>query len=111
MPDEIRKGSLLGARFTTMIAFLKSGCHGSYGTIRQFCKEMYGINISRGMLNKAVQKVSKALQEPYEQLYAQLPYEDYLGVDETGHKNEGKLHWSWCFQNSNYCAKNRERLQ
>ncbi len=94
-----------------MIAFLKSGCHGSYGTIRQFCKEMYGINISRGMLNKAVQKVSKALQEPYEQLYAQLPYEDYLGVDETGHKNEGKLHWSWCFQNSNYCAKNRERLQ
>ena len=43
MPDEIRKGSLLGARFTTMIAFLKSGCHGSYGTIRQFCKEIYGI--------------------------------------------------------------------
>jgi len=104
MPDEIRKGGLLGARFTTMIAFLKSGCHASYGTIRQFCKEMYEINISRGMLNKSVQKVSKALQEPYEQLYTQLPYEDYLGVDETGHKNEGKLHWSWCFQNSNYCV-------
>jgi transposase len=28
----------------------------------------------------------------------------YLGVDETGHKDEGKLHWSWCFQNPQYCV-------
>jgi len=102
MPAEIRKGGLLGARFTAMIAFMKAGCHASYGTIRQFCQEMYGLDVSRGMLSKAVQKVSHALQEPYEHLFNQLPYQDYLGVDETGHKNEGKLHWSWCFQNDNF---------
>jgi len=102
LPDEIRKGGLLGARFTAMIAFMKAGCHASYGTIRQFCQEMYGLDISRGMLSKTVQKVSHALQEPYEHLFDQLPYQDYLGVDETGHKNESKLHWSWCFQNDNF---------
>lgn len=100
LPEAIRKGGLLGARFTGMIAFMKAGGHASYGTIRQFCREMYGLDISRGMLSKVVQKVSAALKEPYQQLYAQLPYQDYLGVDETGHKDQGKLHWTWCFQSA-----------
>lgn len=104
IPDTIRKGGLLGGRFTSMVAFMKSGCHGSYGTIQKFCQEIYGLDLSRGMLNKAVQKVSEALKEPYEQLVDQLPHESYLGVDETGHKDDGKLHWSWCFQNSQYCV-------
>ena len=104
IPDEIRKGGLLGGRFTSMVAFMKSSCHASYGTIRQFCQEMYGVELSRGLLSKVVQKASEALKTPYEQLVDQLPYEHYLGVDETGHKDNGKLHWSWCFQNSRYCV-------
>ena len=83
LPAEIRKGGLLGARFTAMVAFMKAGCHASYGTIRQFCRQMYGLDISRGMLNKTVQKVSYALQKPYEHLFNQLPYQDYLGVYKT----------------------------
>lgn len=102
LPDEIRRGGLLGARFTAMIAFLKAGCHASYGTIRRFCQEMYGLELSRGLLSKAMQKVSRALQEPYEQLFYQLPYQEYLGVDETGHKDQGKLHWTWCFQGEDF---------
>ena len=102
IPDEIRKGGLLGGRFTSMVAFMKSSCHASYGTIRQFCQEMYGVELSRGLLSKVIQKASSAFQTPYEQLVGQLPYEHYLGVDETGHKDDGKLHWSWCFQNSRY---------
>jgi len=102
LPDEIRQGGLLGVRFTAMIAFMKAGCHASYGTLRRFCQEMYGLDLSRGMLSKAVQKVSRALQEPYEQLLDQLPYQEYLGVDETGHKDQGKLHWTWCFQSDNF---------
>ena len=104
IPDEIRKGGLLGGRFTSMVAFMKSSCHASYGTIRQFCQEMYGLELSRGLLSKVVQKASDAFQAPYEQLAGQLPHESYLGVDETGHKDDGKLHWSWCFQNTRYCV-------
>lgn len=109
LPAGIRKGGLLGARFTALIAFMKAGCHTSYGTIQRFCREMYGLDISRGMLNKAVQKVSRALQEPYEQLYRRLPEQDYLGVDETGHKDQGKLHWSWCFQGEGFSVFHIDR--
>ena len=109
LPEEIRKGGLLGVRFTALIAFMKAGCHVSYGTIRQFCCQMYGLDISRGMLSKVVQKVSSALKEPYEQLYDQLPNQEYLGVDETGHKDQGKLHWTWCFQSEAFSVFHIDR--
>ena len=72
IPDEIRQGGLLGGRFTSMIAFMKSSCYASYGTIRQFCQEMYGLELSRGLLSKVVQKASEALKTPYEQLVDQF---------------------------------------
>jgi len=109
IPAAIRQGGLLGARFTALMAFLKAGCHVSYGTLQQFCREMYGLDISRGMLSKAVQKVSQALKEPYEQLVRHLPEQAYLGVDETGHKDQGKLHWSWCFQGEGFSVFHIDR--
>jgi transposase len=102
MPDEIRKGGLLGANITAAVAFMKGGCHMSYTTIQQFLNELMNLDISRGMLCKAAQKVSQSLQPAYEQLAERLPYESQIGVDETGHHDEGKLHWTWCFDTPDY---------
>jgi len=102
IPDEVRKGGLLGAGFTAATAFMKGGCHMSYTTIQKFLKELMKLDISRGMLCKAVQKVSQSLQPAYEQMAERLPYESQVGVDETGHHDEGKLHWTWCFDTSDY---------
>jgi transposase len=41
---------------------------------------------------------SDSLLDPYEQLLALLPEEDALNVDETGHKDNGKRLWTWCFR-------------
>jgi transposase len=49
-------------------------------------------------LAKVVAKVSEALQQPYEELLARLPEEVCLNVDETGHKNNKELFWTWCFR-------------
>jgi len=102
IPDEVRKGGLLGAGFTAATAFMKGGCHMSYTTVQKFLKELMKLDISRGMLCKAVQKVSQSLQPAYEHLAERLPYESQVGVDETGHHDEGKLHWTWCFDTSDY---------
>ncbi len=102
MPDAIRKGGLLGADVTGSIAFMKGRCHMSYTTIREFFKELMKLNISRGMLCKATQKVSKALEPSYDQLTARLPEESQVNVDETGHHDDGGLHWTWCFDTSDY---------
>ncbi len=102
MPDEIRKGGLLGADTTASIAFMKGRCHMSYTTIREFFRELMKLDISRSMLCKATQKVSKSLGPSYDQLAQRLPKESQVNVDETGHHDDGKLHWTWCFDTSLY---------
>ena len=102
MPDEIRKGGLLGADITAFAAFMKGRCHMSYTTIKEFFKELMKLDMSRGMLCKATQKTSKALKTSYDQLADRLPDESQVNVDETGHHDDGKLHWTWCFDTSDY---------
>jgi len=102
IPDEIRKGGLLGADVTAAVAFMKGGCHMSFSTIKKFFKEIIKLDISRGMLCKTTQKVSKSLEASYNKLASLLPNEPYIGIDETGHKDEGKKHWTWCFQTPEY---------
>jgi transposase len=102
MPHQIRKGGLFGVDITAAIAFMKGGCHMSYTTIQQFFKELFELDISRGMLCKATQKVSHSLRPAYERLVERLPTERQIGVDETGHHDEGKLHWTWCFDAPDY---------
>jgi len=102
MPDAIRKGGLFGADVTAFAAFMKGRCHMSYTTIGEFFKELMKLEISRGMLCKATQKVSKALEQSYNQLAGRLPDESQVNVDETGHHDNGDLHWTWCFDTSDY---------
>ena len=74
----------------------------SFTTIQQFFSEVIKLDISRGMLNKATQKVSASLKPAYQQLVENLPNESYLGIDETGHKDNGDKYWTWCFQSPEY---------
>jgi transposase len=93
---------LAGPRLTTLVGFLKGACHMSFSAIRKFFRDVVGVRISRGMLAKLVHKVSDSLLDPYEQLLRLLPYEERLNVDETGHKENGKRLWTWCFRASLY---------
>jgi len=70
----------------------------SYTTIANFWNEVGDFTISRGQLAKIVRKVSRAIESPYEEMKAALATQDRLGIDESGHKNAGKRHWTWCFR-------------
>jgi transposase len=98
MPAHIEKGGLVGPQLTAQIAYLKGVCHASFSTIRTYLRDVVGVTISRGELSKIINKVSAALAEPYEELLVLLPVEDTVNVDETGHKDNGKTWWTWCFR-------------
>lgn len=102
MPNDIRKGGLLGADATAFVAFMKGRCHMSYTTIQAFFQELMKLDISRGLLCKVVQKTSTALKPSYDKLANRLADELQVNVDETGHHDEGILHWTWCFDTSDY---------
>jgi len=98
LPDELRKAGLVGPRLTALVGFLKGVCHMSFSTIRKYFRDVLGVRISRGMLRKLVGKVTASLADPYEALCAMLALEDRLNVDETGHKENGRRLWTWCFR-------------
>jgi transposase len=102
MPSHVEKGGLVGPRLTALIAYLKGACHASYSTVRKFLRDVVQVTISRGQLAKVIAKVSDALDGPYQQLLAMLPGEPRLNVDETGHKDNGTLMWTWCFRAEMY---------
>jgi transposase len=70
----------------------------SYTTIESFWKDVGGLAISRGQLAKIVRKLSRAIESPYDELKAALPEQEKIGVDESGHKDKGKRHWTWCLR-------------
>ena len=72
-PSAIERGGLVGPRLTTLIAYLKGVCHASFSTIRKFLRDVVGLTISRGQLAKIIGKVSRALEQPYEELLDDLP--------------------------------------
>jgi transposase len=102
LPKHIVVGGLVGPRLTTLIAYLKGFCHASFSTIRKFLRDVVQVTISRGQLRKIIGKVCEALNDPYQELLETLPGEGVLNVDETGHKDNGKRMWTWCFRASLY---------
>jgi transposase len=102
LPAAVEKSGLCGPLLTAWIAYLKGGCHASFGTIRKFMRDVLGVRLSRGMLAKVIAKVSTALAEPWAELRQLLPLAKYLNVDETGHKENGQTFWTWCFRAQKY---------
>ena len=94
------KSGLVGPRLTGLIGYLKGACHMSFSSIRKFLCDVVKVTISRGQLQKLIAKVSDSLANPYEELLKLLPQEETLNVDETGHKDNGRRMWTWCFRAS-----------
>ena len=97
-PPGIGRGGLVGPSLTTLIAYLKGACHASFSTVRKFLRDVVHVTISRGELARIIAKVSRALEQPYQELLDDLPGQARLNVDETGHKQNGDRQWTWCFR-------------
>ncbi len=98
LPPGIGRGGLVGPSLTTWIAYLKGVCHASFSTVRKFLRDVVQVTISRGELARIIAKVSRALEQPYQELLDDLPGQARLNVDETGHKQNGQRQWTWCFR-------------
>jgi transposase len=98
LPETVQKAGLFGPRLTALVAFMKGVCHASFSTIRKFLRDVVGVDVSRGYLVKVIAKVSKSLAGSYTELLERLPGEASLNVDETGHKENRKKFWTWCFR-------------
>jgi transposase len=101
LPPETKSG-LFGANLIALTAYMKGRCHMSYTTLRDFYNEVFSIKVSTGFLAKQIKKASAALKPFYDKLVEQLPNEPHHHIDESGHKKNGKLGWTWCFRGKQF---------
>lgn len=98
LPKALVKAGLLGPRLTALVGWFKSRGHDSYSTMAEFLTDVARRPVSRGLLAKAIQKVSAALETPYAALTQALVHQARLNVDETGHPENKKRMWTWVFR-------------
>jgi transposase len=98
LPAAIAKTGLVGPRMMGLLIFMKGAMRCSYSAIEEFLDHVLGFKVSRGYLAKVMVRGSRALEGPVEELRALLPSQRWLNVDETGHKDNGKRMWTWCFR-------------
>jgi transposase len=97
-PPDVETAGLFKEQLTALVAYMKFAHHASFSTIRKFLRDVLGLNVCCGFLCKVIQKVSRALRQPYEALLGRLPLEAIVHVDETGHKENGRRFWTWVFR-------------
>ena len=98
LPLRIERGGLVGPNLTALIAFMKGGCHASYSTIRTFLRDCVGVTLRGARWPTRSTKSARCWMVPYDELLRMLPDETVLNVDETGHKCNKELWWTWCLR-------------
>jgi transposase len=81
LPDAVEKAGLFGPNMIALTAYLKGRCHISYRTLKEYFRDVVGIDISTGFLVKQVKKTSAALKSPYDELEEFLKRQSHLYID------------------------------
>lgn len=88
-----------GPRLTALIADM-SGSHGnSRGSVRTFIQSVFGLSISRGAIQKAIDRTSEAIKPLYEAIARVARQARVNGIDETPWYQKGILMWLWVMVN------------
>lgn len=98
LPPAIAATGLIGPRMMGLLLYMKGAMRASYTVMEEFLEQVLGFKVSRGYLAKVMAQGSQALHPAVEELRCQLPTQPWLNVDETGHKENGKGLWTWCFR-------------
>jgi hypothetical protein len=97
LPAAYRYG--YGPRLTALIGELSGPQRSSRSTVQAFCASVLGVSISRGAIQRAVDRVSAAITPHYEAIGAKARDARVNSIDETAWYQHGVLAWLWVLVN------------
>jgi len=98
IPKEHRTG--YGPRMSAVIAELAGAMGDSRSTVQQFCSSVLNFSISRGAIQKVIDRASAALEPHYEAIGDLARTATINHVDETSWRNCRMLCWLWVLTNT-----------
>ena len=97
LPAAYRYG--YGPRLTALIGELSGPQRDSRSAVQEFCASVLGVPISRGAIQRAVDRVSEAITPHYEAIGQQARQAKVNYIDETAWYQHGLLAWLWVMVN------------
>jgi transposase len=89
-----------GPRLTALIGELSGSQRESRSAVQEFCTSVLGVPISRGAIQRAVDRVSEAIRPHYEAIAEQARRGMVNYIDETAWYQHGMLAWLWVMVNT-----------
>jgi transposase len=93
-PPDLPDGAF-GPRLTAMASLLHGRFRLSMRETAEIFADLFGVPLGPGSVYALCQEVNAALDEPYEDVRAQVEAETHANVDETGWKQAGERRWLW----------------
>ncbi len=90
-------GADIGLNATILVCYLWVALCMPYTKIREYLKTFFGLNISTSGLSYHVIRVSKLMEDVYEEILQDVKIGGTLFADETGWRVRGKNWWLWVF--------------
>lgn len=90
-------GTDIGLNATILICYLWTALCMPYPKIRDYLKTFFGLKFSTSGLSYHVIRVSKIMQDVYEEILQDIRIGATLFADETGWRVRGKNWWLWVF--------------
>ncbi|MGH8072198.1 MAG: IS66 family transposase [Candidatus Entotheonellia bacterium] len=98
LPVEYRYGH--GPRLTALIGELSGPQRSSRSAVQEFCASVLGVPMSRGAIQRTVDRVSEAIAPYYEAVAAKVRDAPVNYIDETAWYQHGVLAWVWVMVNT-----------
>jgi transposase len=98
LPAEYHYG--YGPRLTALIGELSGPQRDSRSAVQEFCASVLGVSISRGAIQRSVDRVSEAITPHYEAIAHQARQAGVNYIDETAWYQHGVLAWLWVMVNT-----------
>jgi transposase len=97
LPEEYRYG--YGPRLTALIGELSGGQRDSRTAVQEFCTSVLRLPISRGTIQRVVDRVSDAITPHHEAIAEKARGAQVNYIDETAWYQHGVLAWLWVMVN------------
>jgi transposase len=98
LPAAYRYG--YGPRLSALVGELSGSQRDSRRAVQEFCTSVLGVPISRGGIQRCVDRVAQAIQPHYEAIAEQARAAKVNYIDETAWYQHGVLAWLWVMVNT-----------
>ena len=91
--------NILGPRAMAFVAQSSALYNLTRSQIRMMLKDSLGIEVAISTISNVEERISGYFENIYNELGKKVRQSKHLHIDETGHKNQGKQGYAWCFVN------------